>query len=393
MRIILWEWKKLFSPIPLLLCFGAFVLLSLNVPKDYLLAKQLLDTENYPEKFTVYDNYSIDILFHDFLLETYGNQISPAHLEELTQRREHLLDQVDAAARKDEVLLRTGMNFDREWVHFTSPPLTPMEESEHPISEEDQIYVWSCINGQMKLDGTDHPVGFLSRLDTVISTLQAGQVYNVLSMDLFYPFTSNNIRILTNFIFAAWVLIIPYGVSEARSGTEMLAFSTKQGRKSYRKKAFAASFVCLFIIGAGIWVTASLFLSTGIDRYWGAYLDSLLTQTEFGSYIVSLSVDHPMRFRELYWVLLGLTALVGLAGAVMIVHISLQWKHAVSAIACSLPVVLAFDRWVHIYTKTALDSGRRQISLVGCGIFSGLFILVMFICSTGVVLWKYKKDY
>lgn len=392
MRIILWEFKKLFKPVPLLLCLATLVLLSLDVPKKHLLAKQLLDTKNYPESFTVYDDYSIDILFHDFLLETYGSQIGPEHLEDLKQRRDVLLDQVDAAARKDPVLLRIGTYFDKKTMGFYGAPLAPMENPERDISEEDQIYEWSCVNGQMKLEGTDYPVGFLTRLGEVIEALQAGRVYHVFSIDLLYTFISNNVDILKNFIFAAWVLAIPYGVSEARSNTEILAISTKQGRKIYRKKTFLVSAMCLLIIGAGVWVANSLFVATGVERYWRANLDFFLLKAKPGKYIMKHAIERPIQYGELYRLLLGMTGLIGFAGAVMIVHISLQCKHAVSTIAYILPVILIFNQWISMSIRVT-EIGLRQISLHSCVVFAGFLLLTACIFSTGVLLWKYKKDY
>ena len=393
MRIILWEWKKLFRPIPILLCLGVFILLSLDVPEKYLHGKQLLDTKNYPESFTIYDDYSIDILFHDFLLENYGTPIGSEHLENLTQLRNTLLDQVDVAAQNDEVLIRTNTLFKREGLYFYSTsPGSSAEYPENDISEEDQIYIWSCVNGQMKLAGTDYPVGFLPRLDTVIAALQTGDLYHVLSSDLVYPVMSYNIDLLQSFIFSTWVLVIIYGVSEAKSRTELLAFSTKNGRKMYPQKFFATSAACFLIIVAGMLCTASLFKSMGVIPYWDSLLDSLFLPDMFGNYKLGLTISHIINFGQLYWLLLGMTALMGFAGSIIITHLSLICVQAVSAIAYSIPVLLAFNIWTTANAR-ALNSSYFRASLVVQCVFAGLLFLAACLFSIVISRWKYKKEY
>ena len=393
MRIILWEWKKLFRPIPILLCLGVFILLSLDVPEKYLHGKQLLDTKNYPESFTIYDDYSIDILFHDFLLENYGTPIGLEHLENLTQLRNTLLDQVDVAAQKDEVLIRTNTLFKREGLYFYSTsPGSSAEYPENDISEEDQIYIWSCVNGQMKLAGTDYPVGFLPRLDTVIAALQTGDLYHVLSSDLVYPVMSYNIDLLQSFIFSTWVLVIFYGISEAKSRTELLAFSTKNGRKMYPQKVFATSAACFLIIVAGMLCTASLFKSMGVIPYWDSLLNSLFLPDMFGNYKLGLTISHNINFGQLYWLLLGMTALMGFASSIIITHLSLLCVQAVSAIAYSIPVLLAFNIWATANAR-ALNSSYFRASLVVQCVFAGLLFLAACLFSIVISLWKYKKEY
>lgn len=386
MRILFQETKKIIRPLPVVLCLITLLLFCLSVPKNYLQAKQLLNTEEYPDKFTIYDNYSVDILFHDFLLIEYGTSVSIDNIDDLIGKRTELLEQIDAAAHKDEVLLRTGTLFNRETAEFYAI-IAPMENNSHTISEEDQIYEWSCINGQMKLDGTDYPIGFLRKMDAVIQTLKAGESYQVLPADIF-PVMRQCISIIIGFIVASWVLVIPYGVTEARSGTLLIAFSTKHGRRSYIGKMSAALLLSTFIIGIGVFTSALLFSSIGANRYYDSGIISALQE-------INLDVTGLAQIKliELYAFLLGMTTAVGLSVVIIITNVSLNSKHAVSAIACSLPVIVAFAAWYIAYTRVALDFGNTTISITSSCIWACLLIVVACVFSAGTILRKYKQNY
>ncbi len=386
MRVIFQEMKKIIRPLPLALCLVLLVWISFGVLRNYTQAEQLLSTERYPDQFTIYDNYSVDILFHDFLLAEYGNSVSTDHLDELLHQRAEWLEQIDAAAQKDEVLSRTDTFFSKESSEFYST-VDPAGNAGTAISEQDQIYVWSCINGQMQLDGTDCPIGFLKKMDAVILTLQSGKPYQVLPSDIF-PVMRKNINIIIGFVVASWVFVIPYGVAEARSDTQMLAFTTKQGRKSYIKKTASVSFLCVLIIGTGVLIAASLFSLLGADRYYGSHAASALQQMN-----LSVAGDDQISFVKMYALLLGMTALLGLSGAIIMTHISLQFQHAVSAIACSLPVILAFSAWCITYIQLALDFGSMDIPFrSGCA-WACMGALIACAISAGFILWKYKRNY
>lgn len=386
MRILIQETKKIIRPLPVVLCLITLLLFCLSVPKNHLQAKQLLNTEKYPDKFTIYDNYSVDILFHDFLLIEYGTSVSIDNMDDLIGKRTELLEQVDAAAHKDEVLLRTGTLFNRESAEFYAV-IAPMENNSDTISEEDQIYEWSCINGQMQLDGTNYPIGFLWKMDAVIQTLKSGESYQVLPADIF-PIMRQCISIIIGFIVASWVLVIPYGVTEARSGTQLIAFSTKHGRRSYIGKMSAALVLSFFIIGMGVFTSALLFSSIGANRYYDSEIISSLQEIN-----LDITGFEEIKLIELYALLLGMTTIAGLSCVIIITIVSLSSRHAVSAIACSLPAIVVFSAWYIVYTQVALDFGDTTISLTSSCLWACLLVVVACVFSAGAFLRKYKQNY
>lgn len=384
MRVIVQEWKKLFQPLPVVLCLLVFALCALGIPGTYLQTKTLLNTREYPDRFTCYDDCSVGILFSDFLLETYGKVITEDDIADLAQRRAKLLDQVDAAASKDAVLLRREVYFDKEKASFFSNA-EPGTEFEFTASEEDQIYEWSCVNGQMRLEGTDYPIGFLTRMENVISEVTENGEYPVLPTDAL-TMLRGNIDILLGFVAAAWVLVLPYGVAETKSNTQVLSFTTKQGRTSYFKKVAAAWIPCALLIGVGTLIAAVLFLSMGAERYYDA---------QIGVAIRNLYLDAPgdLRLIDCYVLLLGMTSILGLFSSLAIIHISLMFRYAVSALACSIPVAAAFVGWYLIFIRFALDYGDSQITLRN-GVLSMLVIsLTVCVFSVIVLMRKYKTNY
>ena len=176
--MIFQELKKVFRPKYCLIALAILVVLCAGVPRQQAAAVKYARTDAYPERFFIYDGYSVDILFQDFLLQTYGKTVMSDAIPDLEQRREALLTQIQASADQDPVLQRCGTFFDRETAQFcgTNP--------DQSLSEEDQIYLFSCINGQLRLDGTDYPVGFLSAMDSVLEQLRQNGSYQVLGSDL-----------------------------------------------------------------------------------------------------------------------------------------------------------------------------------------------------------------
>ena len=183
MTILLLELKKIFRPVPLLLALGLLCCFLPSAVKSQRKALSQTDTSAYPKQITIYDvtggRCSIDLLFHDYLLERYGKTISEEDLPELAAEREQLLDQITAAAVQDPILLRNRMVFDPDSEQFSVPYLEG--ENEDDISEADQIYLWSVTNGQTRLEGTDHPIGFLSKYTTVMNRIRQNCSSQVMS--------------------------------------------------------------------------------------------------------------------------------------------------------------------------------------------------------------------
>lgn len=278
MKILLLELKKFFRLRNVVIALTVVLLLwnVLATSSYHESAVTEAHTEDYPERITVNDYYySIRILFEDYLLETYGNVITEAQLDELVDKRETLIDQVSAAAAVDEVLLRTQTVFHPDpygnGVEFT----TTLSPEDAEFSDEDQFYLWDCTNGQMQFPGTDHPVYFIDGFKDVIGLIQEHGEYHVLPRDILLNIRNNQMPIVY-FIIVALLLVIPYGVSESRSRTEQLAFSTKAGRKTYLYKVLAAGIGSFIIIGIGVIIVSVMFSQWEVERYYDSLIDSAM---------------------------------------------------------------------------------------------------------------------
>ena len=244
MRIIRLELKKYFRPLRLALVLALLCCFCFAVSESQRKALSLTDTASYPDLITSGDRLSkrrsLDLLFHDQMLERYGETVTAADLPRLASEREQLRNQIIAAAAEDPIVLRYGMEFDPETEEFRAPV---DKEVVGTLSQEDWDYINAWEAGTMRLKGMDHPIGFLSQYKTVIDWIEAKGVYHVMSYDLI-GMLEDNFLIVIVFSCGALLLTVPYGVLEAKSRTEGLSAATKTGRAHYAKKLAAASAFC-----------------------------------------------------------------------------------------------------------------------------------------------------
>ena len=345
-KIIFHEMKKIFG---IRYCAVAAVLLAVlcfNVPKNQAAAVKLTHTEDYPDKFTLYDGYSADALFQDFLLDTYGQTLTDDDLPDLQRRRDELIADVAEAAENDEVLARIGTHFDAERAEFYG------DDMDRTISEADQIYEWSCVNGQMRLDGTDFPIGFIKSYQAVIDGLDMYERYDVLGGDMLSLLRSN-LSIVAMFSVASLALIIPYGVSEVKSGTEALTCTTKSGRKLFLCKISAVAIASVLIVAVGVICALTLFSFWDVGRFYDCEIGSAMAQLKGAA----VDAYRGVTFLEYYASQLFALSLLGLAGGLLSGIISIHMRNGVSAAVCCLPVAACEWYFRFHYIDKALEYG------------------------------------
>lgn len=390
MKILLLELKKFFRLRNVVIALAVLVLLwnVLNASGSHKAAVISTHVDDYPGRITVNDyDYSIRMLFEEYLLETYGNAITEAQLDELVDKRETLIEQVAAAAAVDEVLLRTQTTFRPDpygnGVEFTTT-LSPEGVS---ISDEDQLYLWNCTNGQMHFPGTDHPVYFIDGFKDVIELIQEHGEYHVLPRDILLNVRINQMPIVY-FIIAALLLVIPYGVSESRSRTEQLAFSTKAGRKTYLCKVLAAGIGSFIVIGIGVIVVSAMFSQWEVQRYYDSLIDSAMAVFKWTDpYQVPIDLAKQyggVSLLTFYVVMCMVFLLAGTGLTVVAAVVSLAVRNAVTGIAASIPVIAAVIVFFIRYVYLALDySSHSLISRWEHCACAGL-ILVLSTCIAGL---------
>lgn len=378
MKILFLELKKFFRLRNVVIALAVLVLLwnALGTSRQHESAVIKAHTSNYPVRITINDyNYSIRMLFEEYLLETYGNVITAAQLDELVDKRESLIDQVSAAAAVDEVLLRTQTVFHPDpygnGVEFT----TTLSPEDAGFSDDDQRYLWDCTNGQMHFAGTDHPVYFIDGFKDVIELIQEHGEYHVLPRDILLNIRNNQMPIVY-FIIAALLLVIPYGVSESRSRTEQLVFSTKAGRKTYLYKVLAAGIGSVIIIGIGVVVVSVMFSQWEVDRYYDSRIDSAMAVFKWTDpYQVPIDLAKQyggISLLTFYIVMCMVFLLAGTGLTVVAAVVSLAVRNAVTGIAASIPVIafaiVFFIRYVYLvldYSSQSLISRWEHCACAG----------------------------
>ena len=390
MRIIRLELKKYFRPLRLALVLALLCCFCFAVSESQRKALSLTDTASYPEQITVYDTISkrrsADLLFQDYLLDTYGETLTQIDISSLAAERQSLLEQVIAASKADPVLLRYGMWFDEDMMSFVSEST---EEKENPRPEEDAIYIWSLINGQLRMQGTDHPIGFISQYQTVIDWIEANGVYHVMSYDLI-AMLKDNFLIVIVFSCAALLLTVPYGVLEAKSRTEGLSVSTKTGRSHYSRKLACAALASGIVIGLGGLLAVLAFSQWKVSRYYGCDVGDAMNicwdRTSYSRFYDTTSWNG-VSFGAYYGLRLLLLFLLGLCVNLLSALLSLRIKNAVTAIACTLPLALLL--LVYHLAYNAPSIGFLHTSGHPCEVVAGLFLLTIVI--TIIKVWTGKR--
>ena len=385
MRIIRLEWKKYFRPLRLLLVLALLCCFCFVVSESQRKALSLTDTASYPEQITVYDTISkrrsVDLLFQDYLLDTYGETLTQADVSRLAAERQCLLEQVIAASKTDPVLLRYGMWFDEDMMSFVSEST---EEKGNPRPEEDDVYIWSLVNGQMQMEGTDHPIGFLNSLQTVIDWIEAKGVYHVMSYDLI-AILKDNFLIVIVFSCGTLLLTVPYGVLEAKSRTEGLSASTKTGRSHYSRKLAGAALASGIVIGLGVLLAVLAFSRWKVSRYYGCDVGDAMNicwdRTSYPRFYDTASWNG-VRFGAYYGLRLLLLFLLGLCVNLLAAILSLRIKNAVTAIACTLPLALLLPVYHLAYNAPSI--GFLKSSGHPCEVVAGLFLLTIVITAAGL---------
>ena len=402
MRIIRLEWKKYFRPVRLLLVLALLCCFCFTVSESQRNALSLTDTASYPDLITSGDwlskRRSPDLLFHDHLLERYGETVTAADLPRLAAEREQLLSQITAAAAQDPIALRYGMEFHPETGTFTS---SIDKAFVGQLSQEDWDYIGSYEGGTMRLKGTDHPIVFLSQYQTVIDWIEAKGVYHVMSYDLI-GMLEDNFLIVIVFSCGALLLTVPYGVLEAKSRTEGLSASTKTGRAHYGKKLAGAALASGIVIGFGVLLAVLAFSQWKVSRYYGCDVGDamnicwdntsnlLFHSTAYRRFFNTTSWNG-VSFGAFYGLRLLLLFLLGLCVNLLAAILSLRIKNAVTAIACTLPLALLM--LVYHLAYNAPDGGFIRTTGHPCEVVAGLFLLTIVITAAKVWTAKRKDVY
>lgn len=347
MRVFWQELKKVFRPGRCLMALAVLLVLCRNVPQSQSAAMKIMHTEDYPEEYLQGQGYEIRMEFSDHLLEIYGSVITREDLADIQAREEQLEAQLIEAAAENDFLKEAGV--------FYEPGIGFMGTKSETHSKEKTRYLNSVVDGQVQLDGMDHPIFFLYGYQGVRSTLEQDGIYHVLGrapLDLGW-----NLNIVRRFIFAGLLLILLYGVSEKRSKTESMAYSTGEGRRIYRKKLLACTIAGIGITLLGVVTAYWLFSRWGLQRYYGSIIDTVLTaekayQTADGEYHRQY-LDYGITYLRFYRILLGILAAGGIPLFPLAAVICLRQRSAITAAAQCLPIYI----WLYIFSTRYIICG------------------------------------
>lgn len=416
-KVILSEIKKILRPAPLII-FAVLVLgLNFKLPGRQTRNIAVMHTENYPEQFMINDNCSVNLLMNDFLLENFGEVLTTKDIPRLQEIFDTLKEEITVAAEKDEILIKSGTRFNPKDTMFygTAPQIEVAPgvfeyAAEPELTPEEEEYKFSCINGQMKMAGTSHPIYFLWGLNSIIHVINATGEYSVFSISLLRNL-SDVIVPLSLISIALMVLIVPYCVSEARNKTYMIGYSTKIGRKSYLAKLIAVGIVAAVIMTFGAFFVNYLFGQWEVERYYNSSVDSAVLFSHYYSSNLSFPIDFSnptdkilatpysgMTFYQSYLFILLSVSLMGVIGTILLSYITLEIPNRISAVAVSLPFIALyaffFNRYVEKGVNGHIDGPTDYAAVLGryeLHIVMSVFIILTIV--VGVIIYLRKKKY
>lgn len=357
MRLLLQELKKLFRPrygaiaIALLILLCGFFTAS-NFYYRYQDAHQAQPQPNAPEAVT-YDSY--ELLFTDMLLAEYGATIEKSELPRFQEQTERFLAQVQEAVQNDGQLQDAHMILNGDYQLIPDPNDETIAEDEIPASMRDP-YIHACAFGIVQLPGTDYPLGFAHKMQSLLSGLQVASVqgegdrvlYRVTS-PLFIREMGNALMPVLFASLCSMLLLVPYGILENRSHTMPLLCATRTGRRLEGRRIADAFGCVLCFVAIGAALAVFQFAAWDLDAYYPTTVDDgileangflLSAPTTAGSMGTAPVVYGGSTFLGLFVQLFLFAVISGIVCPMLAVFAAFYLRNIITAFTAAIPAVL-----------------------------------------------------
>ena len=196
----------------------------------------------------------------------------------------------------------------------------------------------------------------------------------------------NNFLIVIVFSCGALLLIVPYGVIEAKSRTESVTASTKLGKALYFRKITAAGITAASLIVVGMIYAALSFSAWKVSRYYGCEIgDAMELNWKLSDY-------NGMSFCAFYLLHMLCLFLLGLSVNVLAVMRALRTANSATAVACTLPLALLLLVFHFAYDPSSKTERLRYFGIQWepYGVVVCLCLIVALL--TGVKLWRIRRS-
>lgn len=387
MSIIINEMKRIFKLKHVLIAVIFLLLTGMIFPGEFIGNIRFINkthTDNYPEQIPLdFNNYSLELMFKDMILEKYGETIDRNELDLIKSQFKVFFESVFEAVEKDELLKKAGLviNDEYEFVSIYSPDECPV------FSDEEQQYQWECVNGTKRLEGTEYPLYFLKAFQDLISNVEANNknIY-VMSTTLIGGIADNTCIVFMSVI-AMLFLIVPYAIDQKRNDIVTVGYSSKTGRKIYLYKLISVLISSSIFIGIFVLFSAIIFKCYQVQRYYHCIIDSNIFQ-EYS--IKSLkSFYSGMSFLSLYVGLILFIYICGVLVSEIAYVISSKFDNVISSIAACIPILIVSIMVFYRYIVYALDLSKGALLFRFEPV---LIVLVLCIILTVMVMLSYRKQ-
>ena len=300
-----------------------------------------------------YDSY--ELLFTDMLLAEYGATIEKSELPRFQEQMERFLAQVQEAVQNDGQLQDAHMILNGDYQLIPDPNDETIAEDEIPASMRDP-YIHACAFGIVQLPGTDYPLGFAHKMQSLLSGLQVASVqgegdrvlYRVTS-PLFIREMGNALMPVLFASLCSILLLVPYGILENRSHTMPLLCATRTGRRLEGRRIAAAFGCVLCFVAIGAALAVSQFAAWDLDAYYPTTVDDgileangflLSAPTTAGSMGTAPVVYGGSTFLGLFVQLFLFAVISGIVCPMLAVFAAFYLRNIITAFTAALPAVL-----------------------------------------------------
>lgn len=358
MKILLWEIRKIFRPSVI-----AIVLIL------YVLAATLIGPLAYFEYS--YNSYngeyngdgidggkSAETVVKDMLMERYGISLEGEELYDFIEFHKEYSENLDKAVSENEYCKKFGITCADDlnmslygilgsdyYAIDEDGRLSQVKEDEYSRFFEAAMYT------EFEYDGNTYIPEIKQWLDSTVYHIESGfarsgedYVYYVFHTTILHALGMDIPILFFAAITCAMIAVIPFGVSEKRSGVSDIQYSSKTGKRIYLYKTAAVIISSAIFMAIGVAVALIFYKCLGVDRFDNTMLDSYYGEFD-GRFAESLNrvysqitVAELLKISALSVFVLG----VVLCGAVHIV--CEKCRNPITAAASCIPLfcVMAF---------------------------------------------------
>lgn len=372
MRILFYELRKIFKLRAFLPALAVVITLNTMLPGGlswFPYIKKAYNAQQYAEQIEVHSR-RYDIASYDLLLQEYGSSLTLADIPKLEKARDDYIALLDAAIKENEICKQYSVTnyhdlviehtwyqqYESEYYEKNNGQLSRQLRSDAVSDFFESIY-WG--GSSLDYKGGSLYLCFPKNCNEIIERMQIGNQFDkhyaaeseksihqadfrfaVLHPEILVKLGESMLNMQLCSLIFALLLLFPYLLSENRSNTYALQYSSKLGRKGARYKVLALSIsaLCVLLLGAAIAILSFHWL--GLSRYYDSFINNVIYETSFTPWNILMPRSLAnIRLGTLLWLVPALFVPTGLTICLCSNALSGTLRKPLAAFAATLPAL------------------------------------------------------